>query len=189
MNKLKSLYIAIRSIKWCSYFANGLVVTQNVNQMVFIVVVVVQSLSHVWLFVTSWTEARQASLSFTISWSLLRLMSIESVMLSTISSSAALFSFCLQSFPASGPFPMGQFSVVFIWPCNSTPRYKPKWIEDICHTEKILRKINYQNSKRNKKYVGPISSKESDLISKIYPTKKTLGPDPFTFEFYQTFKK
>ena len=107
----------------------------------------------------------------------------------TIPSSAALFSFCLQSFPASGPFPMGQFSVVFIWPCNSTPRYKPKWIEDICHTEKILRKINYQNSKRNKKYVGPISSKESDLISKIYPTKKTLGPDPFTFEFYQTFKK
>ena len=61
--------------------------------------------------------------------------------------------------------------------------------EDICHTDKILRKINYQNSKRNKKYVGPISSKESDLISKIYPTKKTLGPDPFTFEFYQTFKK
>ena len=32
------------------------------------------------LFVTPWTEARQASLSFTISWSLLKLMSIESVM-------------------------------------------------------------------------------------------------------------
>ena len=37
----------------------------------------VQSLSHVWLFVTPWTAARQASLSFTISWSLLTLMSID----------------------------------------------------------------------------------------------------------------
>ena len=35
---------------------------------------------HVQLFVTPWTVARQASLSFTISWSLLRLMSIELVM-------------------------------------------------------------------------------------------------------------
>ena len=40
----------------------------------------VQSLSSVWLLVTPWTEAHQASLSFTISESLLKLMSIESVM-------------------------------------------------------------------------------------------------------------
>ena len=40
----------------------------------------VQSLSHVRLFATPWTAARQAFLSFTISWSLLKLMSIESVM-------------------------------------------------------------------------------------------------------------
>ena len=43
-------------------------------------VVAVQSLSHVWLFAIPWTAAHQASLSFTISQSLLRLMSIESVM-------------------------------------------------------------------------------------------------------------
>ena len=42
-------------------------------------IVVVQSLSHVQLFVTPWSAARQASLS-TISQSLLKLMSIESVM-------------------------------------------------------------------------------------------------------------
>ena len=42
--------------------------------------VVVQSLSYVRLFVTpAWTEAHQACLSFTISQSLLKLMSIESV--------------------------------------------------------------------------------------------------------------
>ena len=40
----------------------------------------VQSLSRVRLFVTSWTAARQASLSITNSWSLLKLTSIESVM-------------------------------------------------------------------------------------------------------------
>ena len=40
----------------------------------------VQLLSHVWLFATPWTKARQASLSITNSQSLLKLMSIESVM-------------------------------------------------------------------------------------------------------------
>ena len=40
----------------------------------------VQSLSHVRLFVTPWTAARQASLSITNSWSLHKLMSIELVM-------------------------------------------------------------------------------------------------------------
>ena len=44
--------------------------------------IVVHSLSHVWLFETPWTAAHQVSLSFTLSWSLLRLMSIESVMAS-----------------------------------------------------------------------------------------------------------
>jgi len=46
------------------------------------VVVAVQSVSHVQLFATPWTAACQASLSFTISWSLLKFMSIELVMLS-----------------------------------------------------------------------------------------------------------
>ena len=41
---------------------------------------VIQSLSHVRLFVTPWTAPCQASLSFTISWSLLKFMSTESVM-------------------------------------------------------------------------------------------------------------
>ena len=46
-------------------------------------VVVVHSPSCVQLFATPWTAACQASLSFTISWSLLKLMTIESVMSST----------------------------------------------------------------------------------------------------------
>ena len=43
---------------------------------------VVQLLSHVWLFATSWIAAHQASQSFAISRSLLKFMSIELVMLS-----------------------------------------------------------------------------------------------------------
>ena len=43
----------------------------------------VQSLSRVWLFATPWITARQASLSITNSWSSLKLMFIESVMLSS----------------------------------------------------------------------------------------------------------
>ena len=49
--------------------------------MLALLLCIVQSLSHVWLFATSWTATRQASLSFTISQSLLKLISIESVML------------------------------------------------------------------------------------------------------------
>ena len=43
-------------------------------------VVVVQLLSSVCLFVTPWSAAHQAPLSFTISWSLLKLIFIELVM-------------------------------------------------------------------------------------------------------------
>ena len=46
----------------------------------YVVLWVVQSLSHVWLYAAPRTAARQASLSFTISQSLFKLMSIESVM-------------------------------------------------------------------------------------------------------------
>ena len=46
----------------------------------FTVIIVVQALSHVQLFATPWITACQASFSFTISCSLLRLISIDSVM-------------------------------------------------------------------------------------------------------------
>ena len=72
------------------------------------VVVFVQLLSHVQLSVTPWTATWLASLSFTISWSLLKLMPIESVLPSNhlILSCLLPFSSCLQSFPASGSFLM-----------------------------------------------------------------------------------
>ena len=60
----------------------------------------VQSLSRVRLFATPRTEACQASLFVTNSWSLLKLMLIELVMPSTISTSVIPFSSHLQYFPA-----------------------------------------------------------------------------------------
>ena len=69
----------------------------------------IQLFSHVQLFATPYTAAHQAFLSITNSWSLFKLMSIESVMPSNHLSLVIPFSSCLQSFPASGSFPMSQF--------------------------------------------------------------------------------
>ena len=68
----------------------------------------VQSLSHVRRFVTSWIAARLASLSITNSRSPPKPMSISQWCRPTISSPVIPFSSCLQSFPASGSFPMSQ---------------------------------------------------------------------------------
>ena len=63
-----------------------------------IFVVVVQLLSHVQLFATPWTAARQACLSFTLTRSLLKLMSIESVTPSNHLILCRPFASCPQSF-------------------------------------------------------------------------------------------
>ena len=68
---------------------------------------VVQSLSHVWLSVTPWTIACQASLS-AISQSLFKLRSIESVIASNHLILVAPFSSCPQFFPVPGSFPVSQ---------------------------------------------------------------------------------
>ena len=69
----------------------------------------VQSFSHVWLFVSLWTAACQASLSFTIFQKLLKFTSIELVMPSNHPILCCPFSSCLRAFPASRSFPMCQF--------------------------------------------------------------------------------
>ena len=64
----------------------------------------VQSLSWVLLFVTPWSAARQASLSITKSRSLLKLMSIKSMMPSNHLILCHPLLLCLQYIPASGSF-------------------------------------------------------------------------------------
>ena len=82
-----------------------------------LVVFVVQLLSSVRLFATPWTVARQTSLSFSIFWSLLKLMSLSRWCHLTILSSVVPFSSYLQSFPASGSSSMSQ---LFAWGSQST---------------------------------------------------------------------
>ena len=69
----------------------------------------VHSLNHVQLFATPWTAACQASLSITNSGSLLRLISIELVMPSNHLILCPPLLSCVQSFLASGSFPMSHF--------------------------------------------------------------------------------
>ena len=71
-------------------------------------VVFVQSLSPVWFFATSWTATHQASLFFTISWACSNSLPLSQWCHPAILSSVIHFCSCLQSFPASGSFPMSQ---------------------------------------------------------------------------------
>ena len=68
-------WIWLVEINYCLNFITVIAVTY-----IYLWLFVVQSLSHVWLFVKLWPAAHQASLSFTISQSLLKLMSFESMM-------------------------------------------------------------------------------------------------------------
>ena len=71
---------------------------------------VVHSLNRVQLFVTPWTAALQASLSLTISRSLLKLKSPESVMPSSHLILCHLLLLLPSIFPASGSFPLNRSS-------------------------------------------------------------------------------
>jgi len=73
--------------------------------------VVVQSLSHAWLFLTPRTAACQAPLSLTISRSLLKLMSIESVKPSNHLILCHSLLLLPLSFPASGSFTISQLFI------------------------------------------------------------------------------
>ena len=102
---------------WCynedlvydSYFVSGRLRTRDILVTIKVPwAVAQQSLGRVQLFATPWTAAHQASLSFTISQNLLKLMSVELVMPSNILSSIVPFPCHLQSFPASGSFSVNQ---------------------------------------------------------------------------------
>ena len=77
----------------------------NKSRFTSMIVVVVQSLGHVRLFATLWTATCQASLSFTLSRRLLKLMSIESVMPSN--------PICRQLSPSSPTFNLSQDKGLF----------------------------------------------------------------------------
>ena len=84
--------------------------SQNLLRPCYVIIKfsLVQWFSRVLVFATPWAAACQASLSFTNSWSILKLCASSWWCHPTISSSVVPFSSCLQSFPTSGSFPMSQ---------------------------------------------------------------------------------
>ena len=78
-----SFYIASHKQLWPNWFCDQVSGEWDLSlqiSFVKITVVIVQSISHIQVFVTPWTAAHQAYLSFTNSQNLLKLISIKSVM-------------------------------------------------------------------------------------------------------------
>ena len=165
----------------------------------------VQSLSHVQFFATPWTAARQASLTITNSPSRLRLISQvgdaiqSSYPLSSpsppafnlsqhqghpiILSSVIPFSSCLQSFPASGSFPMSQ---LFAWGGQSTgvsvlASFLPKksqgwspseWTGWISLQSKGLSRVFSDTTVQKHQFFGAQPSSQSNSDSHTWPQEK-----------------
>ena len=74
-----TLFYSYKAFVKSTHFNKREAMKSGLWRHLFLVVIVVQSLSHVWLFATPWTAARQTPLSFLISQSLFKFMSIESI--------------------------------------------------------------------------------------------------------------
>ena len=97
------------SLRFHLFICNGEALSTLSGFMPYVfVVAVIESPSYVWLFATPLNIACQAPLSFTIFQSLLKLVSIELVMLSNHLILWSPFSSCPQTFPALGSFPTSQ---------------------------------------------------------------------------------
>ena len=110
----------------------------------------VQPLCRVRLFSTPWTAEHQASPPFTISQTLLKLMSTELVM---PSNHLVLFSCCLQSFPASGSFlvswlfasggqSIGDSASASVLPMNIQDWFPLGWTGLILQSKRLSRVFN-----------------------------------------------
>ena len=133
-----------------------------------------QPLSHVWLFVIPWTAACQTSLSITNSWSILKLMSIGSVMPSNHLILCCPFSSCPQSFKASGSF---------------------QWVNSSHQVAKVLefqlRHQSFQWTPRMDLFwdglVGPPCSPRSSQDSSPIPQFKSINSSVLSFLSWSNF--
>ena len=150
----------------------------------------VQLLSRVRHSVTLWTTARQASLSITNSWSLLKLMSIESVMPSNhlilccpLLLRPSIFPSYLQSFPESRSFPMSQ---IVIWgsqsigasasasvlPMNIQDWFPLGWTGCISLESKGLSRVFSNTTVQKHQFFGTQLSLESNSHIHTWPLEK-----------------
>ena len=127
-----------------------------------------QLLSCVLLFVTPRTATHQASLSFTISQNLCKLLSNESMYHTNISSSAIPFSSYPEFFPASGSFPkswifasggqsIGISASVSVLPMNTQDWWSLGWTGLISLLSKGLSRVYSKTSSLNYKLLSQLS--------------------------------
>ena len=135
-------------------------------------VVVIQLPSHVLLFLTPWTAAYQAPLSITISHSLLKSTSIDSVMLANHLICPPISS-CPQSFPASGSFPISWFfasggqnigvsASTLVLPMNIEDWFPLEWTSLISLQSKGLSRAFCNTTVQKHQFFGPQSSSKSN---------------------------
>ena len=126
---------------------------------------VVQLLSHSQLFATPCIATRLASWSFSISQSLLKLMSIESVMPSNHLVLCCPLLLPLQSFPASGSFQMSQFftsggqsigvsASTSVLPMNIQDRFPLGWTDWIFLQSKALSRVFSNTTVQKHQFFG-----------------------------------
>ena len=112
---------------------------------------VVQLLSRVQSFVTPWIATRQASLSFSISWSLLKLMSIESVILSNHLILCHPLLFLPSIFPSIRVF-SSELALSIRWPkywsfSFSLISFRMDWFDYLAVQETLKSLLQHHNSK------------------------------------------
>ena len=142
----------------------------------------VQSLSCVQRFATPWTAAFQVSLSFTISGVYSNSCPLSRWCHPTISSSVIPFSH-LQSFPASGSFPMSQFfasggqSIGFsasasVLPMNIQDWFPLGWTGCICLQSKGLSRVFSNTTVQKYQFFGAQLSLQSNTHIHTWPLEK-----------------
>ena len=153
-----------------------------INQHMPILFRSVQSLSHVQLFVTPWTAAHQASLSITNSRSLLKLTSLELVMPSNHIILCYPLLLHLQSFPASGSFPMSKFfaggqtigvsASASGLPMNIQDWFPLGWTGWISLQSKGLSRVFSSTSVQKHQFFGTQLSSQSNSYVHTWPQEK-----------------
>ena len=143
----------------------------------------VQSLSRVWLFVTPWIAAHQASLSITNSQSSLKLMSIESVMPYSHLILCRPLLLCPQSLPASESFPMSQLftwdgqsigvlALASVLPVNTQDWSPLEWTGWISLQSKGFSRIFSNTTLQKHQFFSPQLSSQSNFHIHTWPPEK-----------------
>ena len=148
-----------------------------------VAVVVVQSLSRVWLFVTPWTAAHQASLSISNSWSLLKLMSTKLVMPSNHLILGCPLLLLPSIFPSIGVF-SNELAIHIRWPkyCsfsfNITPSnenpelisFRMDWFDLL--QSKELSRVFSNTTVQKRQFFGTQLSLQSNSYIHTWPLEK-----------------